>query len=167
MTLPPPVVPPPPPVVPPPVTPPAIDSATFEVRGIVFNDVNHNGVQDASEHGIAGRTVYADVNDNHRLDVNEPSEITDADGKYTLDLSASEYEIRQVTPQGRRATLGRGGIDVTVVDEPIDKIDFGSVERSVRRGRHDGWRRRLTDALDEATVPKLRWGGCHHDDRDD
>src|SRR6185437_1950231 len=166
---PPPVVPPPPPVVSPPpvVPPPPIGSTMFEVSGVVFNDVDHDGVQDASEHGIAGRTVYADVNDNHRLDANEPSDITDEDGKYTLDLSASESEIRQVTPRGWRATLGGGGIDVTVADQPIAQIDFGSVERSMRRGRHNSWRRRLNDALDEATIPKIRWGGGHHGDHDD
>jgi hypothetical protein len=38
------------------------------VSGTVFNDLNSDGVRDVGESGIAGRTVYIDVNNNSTLD---------------------------------------------------------------------------------------------------
>ena len=38
------------------------------VSGTVFNDLNSDGVRDVGESGIAGRSVYIDVNNNSTLD---------------------------------------------------------------------------------------------------
>ena len=118
----------------------------------MFHDVNHNSVEDVGELGLAGRTVYADANGNHRLDAGEVSAVTDADGNFDLPLTAGTYTLREIVPQGWRATAGGQGVEVTVTDGETDvaPIDFGSVERSASRWadrwRHDYHQNVTTDA---------------------
>ncbi len=82
--------------------------------------------------------VYADANDNHRLDDGEVSTVTDSDGNWTLSLTPGEYTIRQITPSGWRATRNWSGRQVVVTAgedaSTIDPINFGEVDHSV-----DNW----------------------------
>ncbi|QDT07631.1 Serine-aspartate repeat-containing protein D precursor [Rubripirellula lacrimiformis] len=71
--------------------------------GRVFNDVNRNGA-DNSESGLAGVTVYADVNNNGVFDTSEPRAVTGADGSYSLTLPPGSVNIRAVTPTNFVAT---------------------------------------------------------------
>jgi hypothetical protein len=67
------------------------------VAGMVFNDLNQNGVFEsaANETAIAGRTIYLDLNNNGRFEPTaEPSQVTGVDGKYRFaELGAGHYEI--------------------------------------------------------------------------
>ncbi|HEX8910938.1 MAG TPA: SdrD B-like domain-containing protein, partial [Humisphaera sp.] len=95
-----------------------VDFANFtvlngSVRGTVWNDVNRNGVRDASlsgapsEPGLAGWSVYLDLNRNAAPDPEEPAAVTDAAGAYTFaDLQVGEYEVREVVPAGWEPTAG-------------------------------------------------------------
>ena len=58
----------------------------FQVSGIVFDDKDADGEQDPAELGVAGVRVYADLNNNGRLDADEWVETTLADGSYAMDL---------------------------------------------------------------------------------
>ena len=84
------------------------------ISGVKWGDANGNAEFDPWESGLAGVTVYADMNDNGWLDPNEPSTITTADipetdfdeaGRYTLaGLAAGDYVIREVVPDGFQQT---------------------------------------------------------------
>jgi VCBS repeat-containing protein len=70
------------------------------VRGVKFNDLDGDGVRDATEPGLAGWTVYADLNNNRRLDAGEPSAVTGADGSYALIVPSGTYTFREVPQAG-------------------------------------------------------------------
>ena len=42
------------------------------IRGVVFADTNKDGVRGATERGLAGITVYLDLNNDSHLDAGEP-----------------------------------------------------------------------------------------------
>ena len=82
----------------------AVDLAG-SISGTVFNDANHNGVQDPGEDGLAGVTVYLDANNNGLHDPGEPSVVTGSDGSYTFNgLVPGGATVRQVPPSGWRRT---------------------------------------------------------------
>ena len=54
------------------------DTQRALIQGIVFNDINGNGILDAGETGIVGRTVFLDLNKNGSQDAGEPTAITGA-----------------------------------------------------------------------------------------
>jgi hypothetical protein len=75
------------------------------VAGVVFEDLNQNGVQDPNENGLAGWTVFTDNDRNGALDAGAASAQTDATGAYLLDTT-------NVTPLS-----GSGGpYDVVALD---------------------------------------------------
>ncbi|MAP94108.1 MAG: hypothetical protein CMK07_04060 [Ponticaulis sp.] len=87
----------------------AIDDIVFngtgEIRGQLFDDVNGNGIREATETRLEGRTVYIDANDNGILDDGEISDVTASNGIYRLqDLTAGTYTIRQVLPDFHEQT---------------------------------------------------------------
>ena len=67
------------------------------VAGTVYEDDDADGARAGGEAGLAGRTVYADANDNDTLDAGETSDVTAADGSYSLaGLSPGTYAVRVV-----------------------------------------------------------------------
>ncbi|HEX4413663.1 MAG TPA: S8 family serine peptidase, partial [Lacipirellulaceae bacterium] len=55
------------------------------IQGIVFNDLNHNGLRDASETGVPNFRVFIDLNGNGAWDsATEPSTLTGANGSFFL-----------------------------------------------------------------------------------
>lgn len=70
------------------------------LSGTVFNDLNDNGLLDAGEQGISGRTVFIDTNGDSVLEADEPSAITDAFGKYSFaSVAPGSYPVVQQVPQ--------------------------------------------------------------------
>ncbi|HEX4792867.1 MAG TPA: SdrD B-like domain-containing protein [Humisphaera sp.] len=86
------------------------------ISGGVFNDANSNAARDATEKGIAGRTIYIDKNKNGKLDAGEPTTLTAADGTYAFKtLVAGSYRVAEVLPVGWRRTIPTTGyFDVTL-----------------------------------------------------
>jgi subtilisin-like proprotein convertase family protein len=73
------------------------DYAFGKISGNKWNDLNSNGMKDAIEPGLAGWTVYADLNNNSSIDAGEPTTVTDASGNYTISgLPPRSYAIREV-----------------------------------------------------------------------
>ncbi|MEA2312311.1 MAG: hypothetical protein QOE28_2279 [Solirubrobacteraceae bacterium] len=71
------------------------------VSGRVYEDANNNATRDSSENGLAGWTVYADLNGNNALDSGEPTATTASDGTYTLqNLPEQSGTVREVTQSG-------------------------------------------------------------------
>lgn len=98
------------------------------VAGTVWNDINGDGVRDASDAGIAGWTVFADLNTNKVLDAGEPSSVTDAAGGYTVTgLTTGQYKIREILPAGWDPTLGGDAAhSVEVIAGSTSISDFGN-----------------------------------------
>lgn len=68
-----------------------------EIHGVKFEDSNGNHVFDTGELGIAGQTIYIDLNRNNILDSDEPTTVTGEDGSYTFqNVTPDAYVIRQV-----------------------------------------------------------------------
>jgi len=79
------------------------------ISGVVFADTNKNGTRNVGERGLAGITVYLDLNGNSLLDVGEPEAQTSADLYYTpavdeagtysfTHLAQGTYAIREILP---------------------------------------------------------------------
>jgi len=78
------------------------------IEGVVFDDVNGNGLRDVdqftspTEPGLAGVAVYADLDGDGTADAGEPTAVTDANGFYELTLAAgATVTVRAVPPAGR------------------------------------------------------------------
>jgi hypothetical protein len=69
--------------------------------------------------GVAGVTVYLDINNNGQLEPGDPSTTTGASGTYTFsDLLPGTYEVREVAPTGYTQTspASAGGLSVVVTN---------------------------------------------------
>jgi hypothetical protein len=55
---------------------------TGSLGGVIFDDANANGLLDAGELGLSGRTVFLDLNHNATLDPGEPTAVSDDKGNY-------------------------------------------------------------------------------------
>ncbi|OKH36400.1 hypothetical protein NIES2119_17310 [[Phormidium ambiguum] IAM M-71] len=98
-----------------------------EIRGIKWNDLNGDRIN-AGEPGLAGWTIYLDLNNNSKLDSGEPSTTTDVNGNYAFtDLSAGTYTVAEVQQRGWRQTFpgtfvngsGTGGNILVSTNETI------------------------------------------------
>ena len=75
------------------------------VSGVVYNDLNQDGIQDPGELGLKNRTVFLDTNHNGMLDEGELFAKTKADGSYTIKkVPAGDYDIIGVAPKGWHPT---------------------------------------------------------------
>jgi|GEM_PF-1847591 len=105
------------------------EGPTGSVAGAVWQDDDGDGVRDAAEAGIAGWTVYADLNNNGSREGGEPSTTTTAEGTYTLtDVGVGTRTIAQVVPSGWNSTFPTGGTHSVSVTEgnTTTGIDFGN-----------------------------------------
>lgn len=101
----------------------SLASAPGSIAGEVWDDRNGNGIREAGDTGLSGRTVYIDVNLNGMLDAGEPETVTGATGAYAFSgVSPGSITIRAVAQAGwtpttpvtnsRTVTL-RGGQNLT------------------------------------------------------
>jgi len=84
------------------------------LEGVKFRDLDGDGIRDAGEPGIAGATVYLDLNRNGRLDQGEPTTQTWADdprtpsddcGRYVFTgLAPGSYVVAEVFSEGWEQT---------------------------------------------------------------
>jgi hypothetical protein len=77
------------------VAPTALDARSCTASGTKFEDLNANGVRDPGERGLKNFVIFADYNHNGVLDPNEPSTITDGDGRYRIDGITRPYDLRE------------------------------------------------------------------------
>ncbi len=86
------------------------------ITGTKFYDRNADGIRQASEVGLAGWTIFADLDDDEVLDADEPRAVTDASGHYDLRVVAGEYVIREVPQNGWVQTYPRSFQTEAVTD---------------------------------------------------
>lgn len=112
-------------------------SSTDEILN-TFSGIN--GGQSILEPGLAGVSVYLDLNNNSILDSGEPTQITSNDNLSTSSIdetgfyrftgvSAGNYTVRQVVPAGFTQTFpggGNGSIVTLNPGEVIEGINFGN-----------------------------------------
>jgi N-acetylneuraminic acid mutarotase/uncharacterized GH25 family protein len=85
-----------------PVTPvapvaPVAPTPTASIAGNVFDDANGNGSNDDNAGGVAGLTVYLDLNNSGALSAADPQTTTDSLGNYSFtNLSAGAYIARVI-----------------------------------------------------------------------
>ena len=76
------------------------------VIGTLYEDRNADGVIDAGEPTLSGRTIYIDANENGELNAGETQATTDINGQYQFDaLVAGTYNVRAVLPSGYANTV--------------------------------------------------------------
>lgn len=95
--------------------------------GVVFEDLNGNGIPNAGEPRLAGFTIYADLNHNGKLDPGEPSVVSDANGAYNLNVSSTTpYVVRiQLPATGVALTESPGGYTVDPRHPGSPHLHFG------------------------------------------
>ncbi|MGN6544931.1 MAG: tandem-95 repeat protein [Aureliella sp.] len=104
---------------------------TGSVSGVLWNDLDGNGIRAAGEDPLAGWQVYVDVNANGVLDAGESSATTGAGGEYTLsNVAYGTTTIREVVQAGFTPTNHPGGSFQTLLlnGENRAGIDFGNHE---------------------------------------
>lgn len=122
----------------------APDFANFTVlngsiRGVVWNDLNRNGVRDATisgvftDPGLTGWTIYLDLNRNKIHDTGEPTTLTSATGEYTFaDLQVGDYDVRESLPTNWEVSLAHNDVNTVTVFSGAESIapDFANFNLS-------------------------------------
>lgn len=97
-----------------PTTPTTPTAGTSVYRGYVINDKNGNGVWDKGEPGVAGRTVWLDIDNDGKLDANEPKVLTGSNGTFEFkNLAAGKVYARTVLPTGVKQTNPKSNFALT------------------------------------------------------
>jgi len=103
-----------------------------QTQGFKFNDLDGDGRRDDDEPGVPGFWIYVDYDDDGRLDLGEPTSITQEDGSYNLTINRNgTFKVREVNMAGWVQTFP-GGDDqahtVTVTDGSLNlTLDFGNL----------------------------------------
>jgi hypothetical protein len=102
---------------------------TSHVSGRVFMDYPGTGQPDAASPGLAGVTVYLDLNRSGHFDAGDPATVTDANGDYTLtSWGGGSFTVAEVPPSGYTPTSPSGGNTTIMgsVGQTLSGVDFGN-----------------------------------------
>ncbi len=70
-----------------------------QIHGVKWDDLDGDSVHDADEPGLAGWTIYLDLNGNGQLDPDEPATRTNIQGEYWFaGLAAGSYVVAELLP---------------------------------------------------------------------
>ena len=110
-----------------------------EIHGVKFEDLNGNHQKDPGEPGMAGSTVFVDLDRDDVFDAGEPSTVTLADGSYSFtDLSPGAYVVREVVSPGYERTYPTtvGGIlwPSGVSNPAVGNVNPLSITASLAKG---------------------------------
>jgi hypothetical protein len=115
------------------VTPNQTPSTTSSLSGQVYQDLNANGQADANEPGLAGRTVFIDLNADDTLDAGDPTAVTDANGNYSFaNMAPGSYVVRVVTLGGELQSPQAGSSLVVITNgSSVTGENLGLVPTSI------------------------------------
>jgi hypothetical protein len=96
------------------------------IAGVVFNDLNANGVKNAGEHGVTGRRVWVDLNNDGLISAGEPGGYVGQKGVWGFeDLAAGTYTVRVEEIQGWQ-NVGSGAFTITLASGKVTVgVPFG------------------------------------------
>ncbi|HKB04300.1 MAG TPA: hypothetical protein VKD90_18900, partial [Gemmataceae bacterium] len=101
------------------------------VGGRKFEDLNGNGVRKLGEPDLAGWTIFADLNANSTLDPAEPFAVTDAQGRYSLDVTIGAQPTFRLMEQ-RQPGWGETFSPTATADEPTVAHPYYTLSFAVR-----------------------------------
>ncbi len=112
------------------------------VRGVVFRDADGDGSRGPAEGGLAGATVYLDVNHNGLPDDGFTT-VTGADGTYTFDRAPAGPVVVRVNPiPDYQPTSSGSAVPVVYLSATFDNGDDG-FKSAPLPDRADEWHRSL------------------------
>ncbi len=94
------------------------------IRGTVFNDFASLGTWSPTSTGVAGVTVFLDLNHDGKLDPGDPTTTTAADGTFSFMVTAANYQVAIVVPVGWKATTADRVLSIPTDADDVD-IHFG------------------------------------------
>ena len=162
-----------------PVTTPALGT----IAGKVFFDANWNRQLDPAEQGIAGDTVYLDLNNDGKFDAGDVSTTTDSAGNYQFtDLEPGQYIVREVVPKGVFMTTPSNGYATEVVTaNNVSSVDIGNqnavvtqlsgyltqvygtiLDRGIDNGGLVYWTIQINAGVSRAAVVQAIWQSPEH-----
>ncbi len=99
------------------------------ITGRQWNDRNRDGQINTGEEGLFGWTVYADLNNNSRLDGGEPRVNTDASGNYSIAVAPGTITLRTIPATNWQATNPSTGIRTVTVtnNQTLTGQNFGFI----------------------------------------
>lgn len=98
------------------------------VSGVVFDDTDGDGVQDAGETAISGAVVFVDADTSGTFGLGEESVTTGVDGSYQFRLPAGQHVIRQQLAIGKTQTspVDPSQATTVLIGGEITDLNFGS-----------------------------------------
>jgi hypothetical protein len=135
-----------------------VASSGSTVEGIVWNDLNGDGVHDLTDPGLEGWTVFLDLNTDQVLDAGEPFAVTDPTGYYAItDVAPGQYRVREIVEAGWDTTIGTDAANaIDVLPGANVTQDFGNINVGAL-GTLDGtvWNDVNADGVRALTDPGL------------
>ncbi len=94
-------------------------SATGEIRGSAWNDLDDDGIWDGNEPGLPNWEVYLDLNASGAWNTGEPKTTTAGDGSYAFtNLQPGTYTVAEIVQNGWRQSypvVSAGGYNIDLV----------------------------------------------------
>jgi uncharacterized surface anchored protein len=107
------------------------DMAPSAISGLVFDDANNNGIQDANEKGIGAATIRLTGTD----DLGAPVALTtttNPDGTWSITgLRPGNYSVNEVQPSGYLDGIDTMGTRATLSANDVSNVVLGNEETSV------------------------------------
>jgi hypothetical protein len=104
-------------------------SAPASIQGLIFNDLNGDGIRQPGEPALAGWNCFLDFNNNGQFDPGDIRVATNSSGVYQFNsLPAGTYHISQVPPTGwtRTTPLSPRSYTITVIaGQQVTGKNFG------------------------------------------
>jgi hypothetical protein len=137
---------------------PTVSAPTGSISGYVYDDA----ATTPTMAGLAGRTVFADLNDSRLLEPGDPRAVTDSHGHYTLlGLAKGSYIIRQEVPLGwaRSTPAGNSGRHVVLkAGETVKSVNLGEVPAAAMWADYGGNAQHTgLSTVDSQSLDAIKW----------
>lgn len=138
------------------------------IHGVVYDDLNGNGIRDVGEPGLSNWTLYLDTNNNGQLDPGESHLITDQAGNYAFhdllppETASATYTVRLQVPATHYQTgplpIPPGSHTATVTDpfQIVEAQNFGVVAYSTVSGNVAGYTQ-TNGQISSTSTPLSGW----------